>query len=200
MPRLLVLVISLLVVAAAVFAQQLHPGVGKPATADEVRARDITVFPDGRGLPAGHGTAERGRVVYEAKCASCHGERGQGSGDFPAIAGGLGTLTGPEPNPTVGSYWPYATTLWDYVHRAMPYQSPGSLTSDQVYSVTAYILYMNKIIEEHAELNSKTLPKVKMPNRNGFVPDPRPDVNTNNSPSCSGKSRGLGILPSAHGF
>jgi cytochrome c len=170
------LVISLLVFAAAVFAQQLLSGVGKPATAEEIRARDITAFPDGRGLPAGHGTAEQGRVVYQAKCASCHGERGQGTGDFPALAGGLGTLAGPEPNPTVGSYWPYATTVWDYVHRAMPYQSPGSLSSDQIYSVTAYILYMNKIIGEHDELNKETLPKVKMPNRNGFMPDPRPDV------------------------
>jgi len=85
-------------------------------------------------------------------------------------------LAGPEPNPTVGSYWPYATTVWDYVHRAMPYQNPGSLTSDQIYSVTAYILYLNKITGEHDELNNKTLPKVTMPNRNGFVPDPRPDV------------------------
>src|SRR5260370_392380 len=176
MLRVLLLVISLLVVTAAVVAQQRHSGVGKPATADEIRTRDITVLPDGRGLPAGHGTAEQGRVLYEAKCASCHGERGQGSKDFPALAGGLGTLAGPEPNPTVGSYWPYATTVWDYIHRAMPYQSPGSLTSDQVYSVTAYILYMNKIIGEHDELNKMTLPKVKMPNHNGFVPDPRPDV------------------------
>ena len=176
MLRVLLLVISLLVVTAAVVAQQRHSGVGKPATADEIRTRDITVLSDGRGLPAGHGTAEQGRAVYEAKCASCHGERGQGSKDFPALAGGLGTLAGPEPNPTVGSYWPYATTVWDYIHRAMPYQSPGSLTSDQVYSVTAYILYMNKIIGEHDELNNTTLPRVKMPNRNGFVPDPSLDV------------------------
>lgn len=169
-----------LLVAAAVGAQQMHSGVGKPASPDEIRARDITVLPDGTGLPAGHGTAAQGRALYEAKCASCHGERGQGSRDFPALTGGLGTLAGPEPNPTVGSYWPYATTVWDYIHRAMPYQSPGSLTPDQVYSVTAYILYMNKIIGEHDELDNVTLPKVKMPNRNGFVPDVRPDLKQQN--------------------
>lgn len=166
----------LLLVAAVVVAQQLHSGFGKPATSEEIRASQITVLPDGTGLPAGHGTAEQGRAVYQARCASCHGERGQGSKDFPALAGGLGTLAAPDPNPTVGSYWPYATTVWDYIHRAMPYQSPGSLTSEQVYSVTAYILFMNKIVAEHQDLNKDTLPKVKMPNRNGFVPDPRPDV------------------------
>lgn len=176
MLRVLLRVGLLLLAASVVAAQQLHSGVGKPATPEEIRARDITILPDGTGLPAGHGTASLGRAVYEARCASCHGERGQGSKDFPALAGGLGTLAAREPNPTVGSYWPYATTVWDYIHRAMPYQSPGSLTSDQVYSVTAYILFMNKIIGEHQGLNKETLPQVKMPNRNGFVPDPRPDV------------------------
>jgi len=176
MSRVLRLVSLLLVVAAGVGAQQMYSGVGRPATPGEIEARNITVLPDGTGLPAGHGTAVQGRIVYQAKCASCHGEQGQGSNDFPALVGGLGTLDGPEPNPTVGSYWPYATTVWDYIHRAMPYQNPGSLTSNQVYSVTAYILYMNKIIGEHDELDNRTLPKVKMPNCDGFVLDPRPDV------------------------
>jgi S-disulfanyl-L-cysteine oxidoreductase SoxD len=157
-------------------AQQIHYGIGKPATPEEIRTRGISVTPDGRGLPTGHGTAIQGRSVYVARCAGCHGKRGQGSVVNPALVGGRGTLTTDKPLATVGSYWPYATTLWDYIHRAMPYQNPGSLTSDQVYSVTAYILFMNKIVGEHEELNKETLPKVRMPNRNGFVRDPRPDV------------------------
>lgn len=157
-------------------AQQIHYGVAKPATPEEIRARGISVAPDGMGLPIGHGTAVQGRSVYMARCAGCHGKRGQGSSVNPALVGGRGTLTTDKPLATVGSYWPYATTLWDYIHRAMPYQNPGSLTSDQVYSVTAYILFMNQIVGEREELNKATLPKVRMPNRNGFVPDPRPDV------------------------
>jgi cytochrome c len=161
--------VALCLVAGGVLAlaQQIHYGVGKPATPEEIRTRGISVAPDGMGLPRGHGTALQGRSIYLARCAGCHGKRGQGSAVNPALVGGQGT---------VGSYWPYATTVWDYIHRAMPYQNPGSLTSDQVYSVTAYILFMNKIVGEHEELNKETLSKVKMPNRNGFLPDPRPDV------------------------
>ena len=170
------LVLLFLAAATTVIAQQMRYGVGRPATSAEIRARDITVLPDGAGLPLGHGTAEQGRTVFSAKCAGCHGERGQGTADFPALAGGFWTLSSPNPNSTVGSYWPYATTVWDYIHRAMPYQNPGSLTSDQIYSLTAYILFLNKILGEHEELNQKSLPKVKMPNHGGFVPDPRPDV------------------------
>lgn len=157
-------------------AQQIHYGVGRPASPEQIRARDISVAPDGTGLPAGHGTAARGRALFAAKCASCHGERGEGSADFPALAGGRGTLASHEPVLTVGSYWPCATTVWDYIHRAMPYQSPGSLTPDEVYSITAYVLFMNQIVGEREELNEKTLPEMKMPNRDGFIPDPRPDV------------------------
>jgi S-disulfanyl-L-cysteine oxidoreductase SoxD len=172
------LLVGFCLVAATVFvlAQQVHYGAGRPASPQEIRARDISVLPDGTGLPAGHGTVAQGRAVFKAKCASCHGEHGEGTADFPALTGGFGTLASHDPKLTIGSYWPYATTVWDYVHRAMPYQNPGSLTSDQVYSVTAYILFLNQIVGEHQELNKETLPKVQMPNRNGFVPDPRPDV------------------------
>jgi S-disulfanyl-L-cysteine oxidoreductase SoxD len=157
-------------------AQQLHYGVARPANPEQIRARDISVAPDGTGLPAGRGTAARGRALFAAKCASCHGERGKGSADFPALSGGRGTLDSHVPVLTVGSYWPCATTVWDYIHRAMPYQNPGSLTPDEVYSITAYVLFMNQIVGEREELNETTLPEVKMPNRNGFIPDPRPDV------------------------
>lgn len=150
--------------------------IGRTASAEEIRSRDISVAPNGAGLPTGYGTAVEGRALYIAKCSNCHRRHGEGSADFPSLVGGRRSLAGDKPVPTVASYWPCATTLWDYIHRAMPYQNPGSLTPNQVYSVTAYILFMNKIIGEHDELNEWTLPKVRMPNRDGFVTDPRPDV------------------------
>ena len=158
------------------FAQQTHYGLGHPATPEEIRAKDISVNPTGAGLPHGHGSAVEGRALYNAKCASCHGDKGQGNNIYPALVGGQATLEGPKPVRTVGSYWPYATTVWDYIHRSMPYQTPGTLNSDDTYAVTAYILYLNGILKEKEELNEHTLSKVRMPNRNGFVPDPRPDV------------------------
>jgi S-disulfanyl-L-cysteine oxidoreductase SoxD len=170
--------IGLCVVGAliAATAQGRPYNIGRKASTAEIRNRDISLAPDGTGLPLGRGTAIQGRAVYRAKCAGCHGVRGQGSAVMPALVGGRGTLASEEPLPTVGSYWPYATTVWDYIHRAMPYQNPGTLTSNEVYSVTAYVLFANKIIKQHDELNEQTLPKVKMPNRSGFIRDPRPDV------------------------
>jgi mono/diheme cytochrome c family protein len=157
-------------------AQAPQYNLGRPAPAEEIRKRDISVAPDGTGLPAGHGTVEEGRYIYKVLCASCHGDGGRGVGDYPSLVGGQGTLKSKSPVLTVGSFWPYATTVWDYTRRAMPYQRPGTLTPDETYAVTAFILYMNGIVNEKAELNEKTLPKVKMPNRDGFLPDPRPDV------------------------
>ena len=166
-------VIAAIVPAAA---QARRYNLGRSATTEEIRARDISVAPDGTGLPAGSGTAAQGRAVYKAKCATCHGERGVGSADFPALVGGRGTLASDKPLPTVGSYWTYATTLWDYIRRAMPYQRPGSLRPDEVYSVTAYVLFMNGIVAQRQELSKESLPKVRMPNHDGFIPDRRPDV------------------------
>ena len=162
--------------ATCVLAQAGRYNIGREASTDEVRARDISVRPDGLGLPSGHGTPHEGGPVYAAKCSSCHGDRGEGTVHYPALVGGQGSLTRAKPLLTVGSYWPYATTVWDHIHRTMPYTEPGTLTSNETYSVTAYILSLNGIIDEHQELNEKTLPKVKMPNREGFVPDPRPDI------------------------
>lgn len=161
---------------ACVFAQGGRYNIGREATPEEVRGRDISVRPDGLGLPPGHGTPDEGRRVYGAKCSSCHGDRGEGTAHYPALVGGQDSLTSAKPLLTVGSYWPYATTVWDHIHRTMPYTEPGTLTPNETYSVTAYVLFLNKIIDEHQELNEKTLPKVKMPNRDGFVPDPRPDI------------------------
>lgn len=151
-------------------------GVGQLASAAELRAADTLVAPDGSGLPPGSATAAEGRTAYETKCAACHGVRGEGSEVYPTLVGGRGTLTSSEPLLTVGSYWPYATTVWDYINRAMPYQNPGSLTSRDVYALTAYILFLNKIVGENDVLDRQSLPSVRMPNRDGFVPDPRPDV------------------------
>jgi hypothetical protein len=173
--RLFILCAAIAVVTAAV-AQSPSYKLGRPASAEEIRERDISVAPDGSGLPVGHGTVTQGRHDYQVLCANCHGDRGQGMLQYPALVGGQGTLQSKNPVKTVGSYWPYATTVWDFIHRTMPYARPGSLTPDETYAVTAFILYLNGIIDEKTELNKMTLPRVKMPNRNGFGGDPRPDV------------------------
>ena len=166
----------MIALATAAIAQTPRYNVGRAATPEQIRKRDLDVAPDGSGLPAGHGTVAQGRYVYQMLCANCHGDHGQGIGIFPALVGGQGTLASPKPVLTVGSYWPYATTVWDYIRRTMPYQKPGSLTVDETYSVTAFVLFMNGIVDEKQDLNQRTLPRVKMPNRQGFVPDPRPDT------------------------
>ncbi|MBI3680754.1 MAG: cytochrome c [Acidobacteria bacterium] len=164
-----------LLAAAGLWAQTPKYGVGRAPSPEEIRALGIIVAPDGTGLPEGSGTAIEGREVFSSRCAKCHGAKGEG-GDAPALAGGQGTLNTPKPRKTVGSFWPYAPTLWDYIHRAMPFHEPGQLSHSQVYAVVAYILHLNGIAGEKQVMNAKTLPKVRMPNRNGFVADPRPDV------------------------
>ena len=144
------------------------PNLGRAATAQELRAFDISIPPSGAGLPAGSGTAKQGAQVYAAKCQSCHGEKGIGK-PADALAGGIGSLASGKPVRTVGSYWPYATTLFDYTRRAMPLQNPKSLTDDEVYAVSAYVLFVNGLIGEDAPMNAQTLPQVKMPNRDGFI-------------------------------
>lgn len=162
-------------IAGAILAQSPKYGVGRTATPEEVKALDISISPDGTGLPEGSGTAVQGKDVYASKCAKCHGGQGQG-GDEGPLAGGQGTLRTPKPLKTVGSFWPYATTLFDYTHRAMPFKQPGTLTPNQAYAVVAHVLYLNGIIGETTVMDAKSLPQVKMPNRGGFVPDSRPDV------------------------
>jgi cytochrome c len=144
------------------------PNLGRTPTPQEIRAADISVPPSGAGLPAGSGDAKQGAQVYASKCLACHGEKGAGK-PADALVGGVGSLATPKPLRTVGSFWPYATTLFDYTRRAMPLQNPKSLTDDEVYAVSAYILYLNGIIAENAPMNAQTLPQVKMPNRDGFV-------------------------------
>jgi cytochrome c len=144
------------------------PRLGRVATPQEVAAWDISIPPSGAGLPAGSGTAKQGEAVYVAQCQACHGPKGVGKPADPLV-GGIGSLATANPVHTVGSFWPYATTLFDYTRRAMPPTKPLSLSSDEVYAVTAYLLYLNGIIGENAEMNAKTLPQVKMPNRDGFI-------------------------------
>ena|SRR5437899_1034918 len=164
-----------LVFAAAMAAQSTRYGVGQPATAEQIRNLGASIASDGNGLPEGSGTAAVGRLVYAAKCSSCHGEKGQG-GIGPPLVGGQGTLATAKPLKTVGSYWPYATTVWDYINRAMPFNQPGLLKPPEVYALVAYILNLNDIIGNNQTMDARSLPKVKMPNRDGFVADPRPDV------------------------
>ena len=155
-------------VFAAVFAHAADtPKLGTPVSPAESAAWDISIFPDGQGLPPGKGTAKEGRVVYDAQCARCHGPGGQGA-TAEELAGPPSALNVPDPDKNIGTYWPYATTIFDMTKRSMPMQAPGSLTDDQVYAVTAYLLFANKIIPEDFEINQQTLPKVKMPNRDGF--------------------------------
>ncbi len=146
---------------------------GQPISPADVAPWDISIGPDGATLPPGHGTAAQGEAVYAAKCAACHGEKGTG-GPADVLAGGRGSLTtGKTPSKTVGSYWPYATTLFDYVRRAMPFTAPKSMTDDEVYAVSAYILNLNGIVGIDDVLDAQSLPRVSMPNRNGFVRFPR---------------------------
>jgi mono/diheme cytochrome c family protein len=171
-----VLAAGLLIVSTVTLpAQSPKYSVGRTPTDEDLRPLGIVVAPDGTGLPAGSGTAVEGKEVFTARCTSCHGSKGEG-GDGPALVGGKGTLATPAPKKTVGSYWPYATTVWDYVNRAMPFNQPGTLSHDEVYAVTAYVLFLNDIVGEKQVLNAGSLPLITMPNRDGFVSDPRPDV------------------------
>jgi S-disulfanyl-L-cysteine oxidoreductase SoxD len=157
-------------------------GLGRPATPAELAGWDIDVRADGQGLPAGSGSVRDGLKVYAERCAACHGDKGEGN-PMDRLVGGTGTLASANPVRTVGSFWPYATTLFDYIRRAMPFTAPETLTADQIYAVCAYLLYLNKIVPAEAVLDPETLPKVQMPNRNGFTsPDPRPDVPRRASP------------------
>jgi cytochrome c len=155
---------------------QSRYGIGHAATPAQVAAWNLDVSPDGRNLPAGQGSVLRGREVFANQCAACHGARGEGGGLGDKLAGGQGTLATPTPVRTVGSYWPYATTLFDYVRRAMPLNAPQSLSNEDVYAVSGYVLHLNGLLAEDAVVSAKTLTELKMPNGDGFVSDPRPDV------------------------
>ena len=181
------LIAALVSSAACAQSAPARYGFGSALGAEEL-AKYFSIPPDGRGLPPGSGTAAAGAKVYADSCAVCHGDKLQGNpakgigGD--KLLGGRGTLASKTPIKTVESYWPYATTLFDYVKRSMPFNAPGSLSDEQVYSVVAYILGEANIVQKNAALDAKSLPAVQMPNRDGFVPDSRPDV----GPTARGKA------------
>lgn len=150
-------------------------GIGQAATQQEIEAWNIDINPQGKGLPPGKGSVQEGETVFLQYCAFCHGATGI-EGPNNKLVGGADSLHTNRPSKTVGSYWPYATTLYDYIFRAMPFTAPQSLTPDQVYALVAWILFRNGILEETVTLDAQTLPRVRMPNRAGFVVDPRPDV------------------------
>ena len=147
--------------------------LGREALPEEIVAWDIDVRPDGLGLPAGSGNAVDGAELYDANCASCHGDFGEGTGRWPILAGGQDTLTEERPEKTIGSYWPYLSTVYDYIRRAMPYGNARSLSDDEVYAITAYILYLNDLEDEEFELNSENFASVRLPNEENFIADNR---------------------------
>lgn len=171
-----VLVLVLLLGSGA--AAQQRYGLGEKITDKQIEPWNIDVRgDDGRGLPPGKGTVAEGEKLYLEQCASCHGEFGEGNGRWPELMGGKGTLKSEDPRKTIGSFWPWAPTVFDYVRRAMPFSSPQSLSNDETYSIVAYLLSLNDLLPADATLDAKSLAAIKMPNRDGFVvDDPRPDV------------------------
>jgi cytochrome c len=159
--------LAALLAALAAQAAGPLPRLGMLVSPAEAARGERTVFPDGRGLPPGHGSAVEGAALYRAKCASCHGEGGRGA-TAEELAGGSGALTSAAPDKTIGLYWPYATTLFDFTRRAMPMDAPGSLSDDEVYALCAYLLFANGLVGEREEMNARSLPAVRMPNRDGF--------------------------------
>jgi S-disulfanyl-L-cysteine oxidoreductase SoxD len=150
-------------------AQAESPNLGKAASPEEIASWDVSISPDGAGLPAGSGTPLQGEQVYLAKCLVCHGEKGSGKPNDQLVGGQESLGPGQVPVKTIGSFWPYATTVFDYVRRAMPLNEPKSLRDDEVYAVVAYILRLNGVIGENDTMDAQTLPAVRMPNRDGFV-------------------------------
>ena len=201
--------ISILVVFLLVnfsFASDRKFNLGKLATKEEIAGWDIDVRPDGLGAPIGSGTALIGEEIYAEQCAACHGDFGEGADRWPALVGGEDSLASHDPEKTTGSYWPYASTMYDYIYRAMPYGVAQSLSHDETYEIVAYLLYMSDIIDEDFILSEKNIGEIEMPNRNGFLlPDPRPDiVNTNGLPcmkNCNvstnviGRARDIDVTP-----
>jgi mono/diheme cytochrome c family protein len=171
------MLVAALTGSAALAAEPGNYGYGRTPTAQEIAGWDIDARPDGAGLPPGSGSVSRGDEVFAAQCAGCHGVFGEGSGRYPKLAGSEGTLRDDRPQPTVGSYWPFVMTLFDYINRAQPFVAPHSLSTNDVYAVTAYVLNLNNIVPNNFVADRSTLPKVKMPSESHFTwQDPRPDT------------------------
>ena len=202
----LVIFLVILIIPNLLIAEERKFYLGKIATKTEIAGWDIDVRPDGLGAPLASGNAIKGEEVCAEQCASCHGDFGEGIDRWPELVGGEDSLDTHDPVKTTGSYWPYASTMYDYIYRAMPFGVAQSLTHDETYQVVAYLLYMNEIIDEDFVLNDKNIGKIKMPNVEGFLmPDPRPDIaNVNGNPcmqNCNiptkiiGKARDIDVTP-----
>ena len=202
----LLIFFALAIIPDFLIAEERKFNLGKIATKTEIAGWDIDVRPDGLGAPLGSGSAINGEEVYAEQCASCHGDFGEGLDRWPELVGGEDSLDTHDPVKTTGSYWPYASTMYDYIYRAMPFGVAQSLTHDETYQVVAYLLYMNEIIEEDFVLNNKNIGKIKMPNVEGFLmPDPRPDIakvdgnpcmqNCNTPTKILGKARDIDVTP-----
>ena len=205
--KFLFLIMISLSISFSSHAENRKYNIGKIATKIEIAGWDIDVRPDGVGAPKGSGNAIDGEEIYVNRCASCHGDFGEGVDRWPALVGGDGTLASHDPEKTTGSYWPYASTIFDYVYRSMPFGEAQTLTHDETYKIVAYLLNMNEIIDEDFVLSEKNIGKIKMPNASGFsLPDPRPDVtkykdgqpcmkNCNVPLKIIGKARDIDVTP-----
>lgn len=168
-------------------AAPAHAGqydLGRAATPEEIKGWDIDVRPDGEGLPEGKGTVAEGDKVFQEQCAACHGDFAEGLDRWPVLAGGQGTLKSDRPEKTIGSYWPYLSTVYDYIYRTMPFGNAQSLSPDDMYAVTAYLLYMNDLVEEDFELGKANFTSIRLPNEANFVDDPRPDIKDAKKEPC----------------
>ena len=194
------------IASSSVSAEQRPFGLGQIATAEQVAGWDIDVRPDGLGAPVGTGNAMDGEEIYAERCSACHGDFGEAVDNWPVLVGGAGTLTSHDPVKTTGSYWPYASTMYDYIYRAMPFGEAQSLSRDETYQIVAYLLYMNDIIDDEFEVNQDTIGTIEMPNRDGFMlPDPRPDGQPVSGIACMkdcdvptkiiGKARDINVTP-----
>jgi len=205
--KFLFLIVISLSISFSSHAENRKYNIGKLATKIEVAGWDIDVRPDGVGAPKGSGNAIDGEEIYVNRCAACHGDFGEGIDRWPALVGGDGTLASHDPEKTTGSYWPYASTIFDYIYRSMPFGEAQTLTHNETYKLVAYLLNMNEIIDEDYVLSDKNIGKIKMPNANGFsLPDPRPDVkkykngqpcmkNCNVPVKIIGKARDIDVTP-----
>ena len=161
-----------------------YSNVGRAPSREEVQAWNDSIGPQGKELPPGSGTAKQGAEIFASKCAACHGPAGEGSQMGPRLVGGRGALNSPTPSRTLANYWPFATTVWDYINRAMPPKQEGALSPSDVYALTAFILYRNEIIPEGQVIDAASLPKVKMPNRDGFIPQRLEDIHDQQARGC----------------
>ena len=195
-----------IILDTSVLATERIYGLGEIATEEQIKGWDIDVRPDGKGAPIGYGNSIDGEEVYAEKCAFCHGDFGEGMDRWPELVGGEGTLATHDPVKTTGSYWPYASTIYDYIYRAMPFGESQSLTVNETYEIVAFLLYMNDIVEDEFVLSNQNIGSIDMPNKNGFLlPDPRPDTQTADGEPCMsdclvpisiiGKARDIDVTP-----